>query len=613
MYFPLRCHSHYSLLLSTLTADAIIEHAKRNEYPAIGLTDFTTISGAIDFYESCKKAKIKPILGCELLISGDSNESSATITVLCKNLKGWRTLLRIISKSNDPENLVVYPTISLEQLMEFDLSNFICIDGYDGSMFHYSLFKKNYKSFFIDCYEELSEELREDWIDTASKHVGLMKEMFNDYYLESTVEECCSSTNPLPLLLAECVYSLRSKIDFEQVTDNSVYYADNIGAIDQRILLCAKLRCTISNLSRKVQEVGLLKNRLNIFLKSTFFKFNRLPESSHQKIYDLCEEYDILSQPKLPSFTCPNGQGEMEYLRQLCRDGWKNILVPSGVITDQEKQNEYRDRVLMELSVIERASLAGYFLIVQDYVNEFRNRGYLVGPGRGSVGGSLVAYLTGITLVDPIEYGLLFSRFYDSSRVVAGKVSLPDIDVDFPPECRDDVVEYLKEKYGHDKVAQIATYGRLQGKSALKEVLRVNEYCSFEQMNNITSVLPNEGAISDQLEEMEEHSIIMWALEHDADKLRDYCYIKDGELHGDYSRAFQQAIRLEGIFRNLGKHACAVIISSEPLQDYCPLVLTARSKEKQIGYDMHCVEKAGGVKADILGLSALSKIQHTLY
>lgn len=611
MYFPLRIHSHYSLLMSTLKPEDISEVCKKNKYKAAGLTDFTSVSGCAAFQKECKKLGIKSILGCELLITDNPDRQASTITLLAKNKSGWNTLLNIISICNESENFKKYPTIKLDDLKKFDLSDFICIDGYVNSLFHYSIFSDVKSSYFIQDYDELAEScLDRRWEEKAAIYVAEMQKIFPDYYLECTTPDCCSDINPLPLLITNCIKSISDLFKVKCVVDNPVYYQNNTGSIDHRVLLCSKLKCVMSSLSTKISNGGLLENQLNIFLKSTYFKFNDIPQSTHEEIYNKCEDYNILSQPKLPKYDC--GQlSELEALKSLCRIGWKSVLEESGVLINQETKNIYRDRVLQELEVIEKAQLAGYFLIVQDYVNEFRNKGYLIGPGRGSVGGSLIAYLTGITLVDPIVYDLLFSRFYDSSRVVAGKISLPDIDVDFPPEIREEVIAYLKTKYGPDKVAQIATYGRLQGKSALKEVLRINEYCSFEQMNNITSCLPNEGAISDQLEEMEEPSIIMWALEHEADKLRDYCFIKDNELHGEYSKAFSQAIRLEGINKNLGKHAAAVIISSERLDNFCPMIRANASSEKYIGYDMYSVEDVGGVKVDILGLSALTVIQRT--
>lgn len=193
-------------------------------------------------------------------------------------------------------------------------------------------------------------------------------------------------------------------------------------------------------------------------------------------------------------------------------------------------------------------------------------------------------------------------------KFIEGKATLPDIDVDFPPQERENVISYLKEKYGEDRVCQMITFSRLQGRSALKEVLRANESCDNDTMNKITENIPDEAAISDQLEEMDNPSIIMWALENDDDELKNFCYLEDGKLKGEYAREFAQAIRIEGTFKAQGKHAAGVIISSEKLDEIVPMVKAARSSEQLAGMDMSDLEAIGCVKFDILGLSLLSKL-----
>lgn len=607
MYFPSRLHSHYSLLMSTVKQEDLAEYVKKYKYPAVGITDFTNLSGIVSLYKTCKEAKIKPILGVELVVSDNPSLETYTITLLCKNLEGWKTLVNIVSKSNDTENFKKVPTISINSLKDLDTKNLICIDGYVGSFLHNILSNEFNQSFFENDLEELTQNcLNRFWLEDGLKHCSEMLRIFPDYYLEYSEDDVS-----INILLKDCIKNISSRLNIDILIDNPVYYCDNVGALDQRVLLASHLKCTLRNLDVKIKNGSGIDVRLNMFLNSTQFKFKEHKQSSHKKLYDSCDDYDILSQPKLPHFKCPNDISEIEYLKSLCRTGWRNKLKSSGVLNSKEKEDEYRDRVIFELDVIERANLAGYFLIVQDYVNHFRKQGVLVGCGRGSAGGCLISYLLGITLIDPIPYGLLFSRFFNAGRITPGKISLPDIDVDFPPDVRDDVILYLKNKYGHDNVAQIITLGRLQGRSALKEVLRINEYCSFEEMNIITSKLPPEASISDMLEDMEEPSSIRWALEHQPDELASFCYIKDGELCGDYARAFAQAMRLEGINKNLGKHACAVIISGERLDNYCPMISVSRSKEKLIGVDMYDVEDLGGVKADILGLSLLQKIDRT--
>lgn len=194
-----------------------------------------------------------------------------------------------------------------------------------------------------------------------------------------------------------------------------------------------------------------------------------------------------------------------------------------------------------------------------------------------------------------------------------GRYALPDIDIDFPPDWRESVIDYLKDKYGHHRVCQMLTFGRLAGRSIIKEVLRVNESCSNEEMNQVTSKIPTESSISDVLEEMDNPSVIRWALENDFEGLSDYCYLdKTGGLSGDYAKVFEQAIRMEGIFKTQGKHAAGVVIASDPLDEVCPMVKSSRSDSKLAGMEMGDLEAIGCVKFDILGVSTLKRISETL-
>lgn len=613
-WFPIRNHSHYSLLLATSKPDEIVAKAKELGLTSIGLTDFTTVAGAVSFIKECKKADIKPVIGCEIIVRSDDYPEHPTITLVCKNTKGWRTLLNIISRTNDPDNYLKNPTIVEDVLFKFDLSNLICIDGYEGSLFHYQLFNEIRDSYFLSDYDEIAEKcLHRDWESRGRIHVAKYMEKFGvDYYFESFPDSALS------MLLGNCGKSIADQVGLKNILLNSpTYYIKKQDSADHRILLAAKLKATLSNLDVKIKEGDSFS--LQKFITSSQFNLRILPETNRTEtellfktVTESIECLEILSNPNLPKFDCPRETTEIEYLKHLCREGWKSRLAPSGVLVSPEKINLYKERVLEELGVIERANLAGYFLIVQDYVNEFRNKGVLIGAGRGSSCGSLVSFLTGITLVDPLLYNLLWSRFYNEGRNTKDHVSLPDIDVDFPPEYREEVIDYIKNKYGHDKVCQMITFGRMQGRSALKEVLRANQSCSFEEMNTITNKIPAEAAISDLLEEMDEPSVLRWALEHHKDELIDYCWIgESGELEGDYAKVFAQAMRLEGTFKTAGRHAAGLVISAESLDGVCPMVKAARSSEKIAGFEMSDVESVGGTKVDILGVSCLQKVSAT--
>jgi DNA polymerase-3 subunit alpha len=266
--------------------------------------------------------------------------------------------------------------------------------------------------------------------------------------------------------------------------------------------------------------------------------------------------------------------------------------------------------------VLETAKLSSYFLIVQDIVNYVKNNSWLAGPGRGSAAGCLVSYLIGITDIDPIKYKLIFERFYSAGRNTKDRISLPDIDIDVPINKRENIIDYVKNKYGHEQVSQMITYNTMKGRGALKEVLRVYGNINFEEMNKITKSIPDEAKIADELQEMKqetgESSIIRWALENNVDNLKEWCYInsEDGSLSGPLSKRFEQAIRLEGTKSNQSKHAAGVVISSKPLKNICPMVYDAKNEQTIAGMEMQDLEYLGVIKFDVLGLAYLDKAMY---
>jgi DNA polymerase-3 subunit alpha len=329
-----------------------------------------------------------------------------------------------------------------------------------------------------------------------------------------------------------------------------------------------------------------------------------------QLVSNMCESYDINSRPRLPPFDCkPNPD---EFLRQLCRDGWRDKIANN---IDKQNQQEYIDRIKYELDILQGAGLSSYFLIVQDIVNHVKMNDWLPGPGRGSAAGCLVSYLIGITNIDPIKYSLLFDRFYNSGRNTKDRVSMPDIDVDVPIEKREDIITYIKNKYGNNQVSQMVTFNTIKGRGAIKDVLRVYGNISFEEMNRITKNIPDEAKIADELQEMKdeygEASIIRWALENQGEKLKDWCHIdENNELQGPLAKRFEQAIRLEGTKVNQSKHAAGVVIADTDLSTICPTIYDTKTKTKIAGMEMEDLESIGIVKFDILGVAMLDKIMY---
>lgn len=606
----LRNHSHYSLLHSTSRSNDIASICKKQGWGYAGITDMSSVSGCVNFIKSCKSQDIIPIIGSELILDNGSR-----ITLICKNNNAWTSLLKIISIANSPENFNETPRIPFDDLIQnINCENFICIDGYVGSLLFSKVMTSNECIFDTLDDEGITNCLVENHLQIAKDHVKQMRNIFESYFLE--INNIDHESYPVTKVMSSIVKSLDTDIT---IPDTSSFYPERKDAVDHRVLICTKLKTTMKKLDQKIAEKKDLESlkfirSSNYYIKSFDFlkdNYDNISVENISNIPNLIDKIDILSKPKLPAFKTPDATSEDEYLKQLCRNGWRKLIMDR---VDPSKFDAYKDRVLKELEVIKKANLAGYFLIVQDYVNHFRDLGCLVGPARGSGGGSLVCYLTGITLIDPIEYGLLFERFYNEGRNTEDHVSLPDIDVDFPPDYRDDVIQYLKDKYGESRVCQMLTFGKLAGRSIIKEVLRVNESCGFEQMNQITDKIPNEAAISDLLEEMENPSVIRWALENDKNALIDYCWIDDdGKLQGEYAKAFEQAMRMEGIFKTQGKHAAGVVIASDDLQEICPMVKSSRSSEQIAGMEMGDLEAIGCVKFDILGVNLLKKISETIH
>jgi DNA polymerase-3 subunit alpha len=455
------------------------------------------------------------------------------------------------------------------------------------------------------------------WLDL----IQLVSSIGEDGNLNSHVlNDVCRRGNLISISETEQTSPIKGE-DFYAKTPAlmDTYYTEKKDAPLHRVLLCSKLKTTLPKINKALSknedfEFREFFERNDFHLRDSVEICEILTEDRElnvKKIIDKCEDYDILSKPMLPKFTTPTGASEEEYLKELCRHGWVELLAENGKVTNDEDKEKYLERFTEEFRVIKEANLFGYFLIVRDIISFVNSKGWLSGPGRGSAAGCLISYLVGITKIDPIEYGLLFERFYNSGRNTDDHVSLPDIDIDVPGNKRDEIIEYLKDTYGKHNVSQMVTFGRLQGRSAIKEILRINEACSFGEMNEISKSIPNESDVSDQLQAMDEEdrSIIKFALLDNPEELRDYCYVTEkGRLEGDYAEYFEQAIRIEGTFKTQGKHAAGIVISSDHLYNVCPMVNQKSGSEKIAGLEMADLESLGHVKFDILGINLLDKI-----
>jgi DNA polymerase-3 subunit alpha len=608
-YVPLHAHSHYSLLDGLSKPTKMADRCSKINVKSCALTDHGTIAGTVQFFQSMKAKGIKPILGCELYISQQDshnktkeNSDLSHFILLAKNKAGWFNLIKIISETNKPENFYHKPRISFDRLKEFLDGNLIGFSGHLGST-------------IADAIQADPDNA----MKIGTEHVSYMKDLFGDnYFLESQLMD--RESTPEQIELTNIIRRLGSNTNTRVICTPDAHYCEKEDAVDQRILLCNNLKTTLTDINKKMLNNESIP--MGCFFKSDNFHILSPEEiallhtedeiENTNYVDSLCEDYDILHKPMLPPFSCPNNSNPDEYLRELCRKGWKEKIANN---IDKEEQQQYVDRIKYELEVLQGADLSSYFLIVGDIVNKVRLEHWLPGPGRGSAAGCLVSYLIGITSIDPIKYNLIFERFYNSGRNTKDRISMPDIDVDVPINKREYIIEYIKSKYGHDKVSQMITFNTMKGRGALKEVLRVYGNITFDEMNRITKYIPDEAKIADELQEMKEDtgeaSILRWALENNVDKLKEWCYIDDNnELSGPLAKRFEQAIRLEGTKSNQSKHAAGVVISSQNLGSVCPMVYDSKNKQLIAGMEMQDLESLGIIKFDVLGIAMLDKIMN---
>lgn len=555
--------TYYSVLQSIVSPEDMVKACANAGYKSLILCDNNSLSGVVDFYKECKKREVKPIIGACLKVCethpSDKGEYNRMydLYLIAKNKTGYKNLLKIINIANNPENILDtnyqrVARVSLDEIQHLT-DGVACLQGVDGT--------------------ELAE---------------------NPGYSEYT--------------LSKYKQYFKEVIKQDEIIWTDVRYLKPELKQDFHIVLCILLKCSLKELESKLQlnfpqylkyinEDFSLKNKDELYQKHTQSQIEKTEE-----FLESCEEYDILSKPRVPRFECPDGMSQQEYLRELCRLGWRSRFKNWE---SEELKKKYADRVKYELEVLQGCELDGYFLLVQDYIMWAKRQGWLLGPGRGSVAGSLVAYLLGITDIDSIKYNLLFERFYSADRNAGGHVSLPDVDTDFPRDKRAEVIEYIETKYSLDKVAHIITFATLKGSGALEAVLKGHDAFTFNQIKNITKHIPLKDKISDKMQEQGETSVLMFTLKNYPKILESLGEYKDGEIIGEYSELLKQAIRIEGCIRGYGAHPSGILISNENIEEVAPLVIEANGDRKICALEMGAAEAVGLVKVDLLGLKTL--------
>jgi len=559
----LHVHSHYSLLDGLAKIDELIARAKELGFDSLALTDHGAMYGIPEFYKKAVAAGIKPIIGVEAYLALESrfqkrpkiDDKRYHITLLAKNFQGYQNLLQLVTKSH-LEGFYYKPRIDKELLREYR-EGLIVLSG---------------------CFAgELARLIVSNRLDQAEEKLKEYLDIFGEnFYLEINYHPKIKESEIIKRGLIE----LSKKYNVPVVATYDTHYLRPEDAEAHDILLAVQT-------GNKIFEEDRLTLRADDFslcpTETMLQMFNDLPEAieNTQKIVDLCDVKLDFTKTLLPHFEVPLGQTPETYLESLCQEGLKKRF--GGKIT-----TEIRERLNFELRVIEKTGFASYFLIVQDFVNWAKSNGIVVGPGRGSVAGSLVAYLLNITDIDPLKYDLLFERFLNPERI-----QMPDIDIDFTDTRRDEVLNYLRQKYGENHVVQIITFGTMAARASVRDTGRALGL-AYSFCDTIAKLIPFNNSLEEALANVVELKTLY-------------------ERDPDVKRLLDSAKKLEGVSRHASIHACGVVITKEPMVNYVPLQRAPQDENIIITqYDMHAVEMLGLLKMDLLGLRNLTIIEDAL-
>lgn len=556
-FVHLHLHSVYSLLDGACHIDRVISKAKEMGQTALAVTDHGVMYGAIEFYKEAKKQGIKPIIGCEVYIAARSRFDNTHgldseiyhLVLLCKNNTGYLNLIKLVS-SAWTEGFYKKPRIDRE-LLEQHHEGLIALSACLAGEIPRALASLDYQKA----------------LDTANYYKNLFGE---DFYIELQDHNLPEQQEIAPKLI-----KLANELDIQLVLTNDVHYVNKEDSKAQQVLICIQTGKTVSDDERL--EFGSDE----FYLKSEGEMrelFRNHPEAADNtvKIAEKCNVEFEFGKTKLPHFEVPGEISHYDYFKKLCSDGLKRRYGenPSTVAVD---------RLNYELSVIETMGYVDYYLIVNDFISYAKSQNIPVGPGRGSGAGSIAAYCIGITDIDPLKYNLLFERFLNPERV-----SMPDFDVDFCYERRPEVIEYVIRKYGADHVAQIATFGTMAAKAAIRDVGRALGI-AYKDVDAVAKLIPNELKIT-----------IKKALDM-SNQLKGI-YNSDSKI----KELIDMAIKLEGTPRNVSTHAAGVVITRLPVDNYVPLAKSSGMVITQ--YPMTQLEELGLLKIDFLGLRTLTVI-----
>ena len=596
-FIHLHCHSSFSILQSTISVDSLINAAVQNNMPAVGLSDFGNLFGAFKFVKKCKENNIKPILGCEFFLTEDHKKRTFTREkrdkrysqiIYAKNFNGYQNLSKLSSSGYIDGLYSGFPRIDKDLLLKHKDDLIVISSGLKGEI----------SSVLLNEGEEDAEKLFVWWKNNFG----------SDFYVQLSRHDLDDENYVSKILISWC-----KKHSVKYFCSNEVYYLNKKDADSHDILLCVK------NGELKETPIGQGRGyRYGLPSDQYYFKstkemqdlFFDIPEVFDvcKEIYEKIEYYDLEKKVSLPLFSLPDTfTNQDDYLESITIAGAEKRY---GTIS-----SELKERILFELETIKKTGYPGYFLIVQDITKKAREMGVIVGPGRGSAAGSVVAYCIGITNVDPIKYGLLFERFLNPDRV-----SLPDIDIDFDDEGRSRLISWVVKKYGLNQVAQIITFGTMAAKSSIRDVGRVLNL-DLSKTDKIAKLIPNNISLKEIIYPQDSNSNLKEKLNRD--QLYNISQIQKILKNNDLeSKVLISASLLEGCIRNIGTHACGMIITPKDMREIIPVAISSNSikiQEKDIElqlpttqFDNSVVESAGLLKMDFLGLKTLSIISDTI-
>ena len=588
-FVHLHNHTFHSVLDGLTKINDLVDKVKEFGMEAAAVTDHGTMSGILDYYKTAKKAGIKPILGIETYVAARSrfdrdpakDKQRFHLTVLAMNNTGFHNLMKLSTQAN-LEGMYYKPRTDHDLLEELN-EGLIILSGCASG--------------------EIGVALRDDDYDRARDIAKWYKSVFGDrYYLELQDHGHPKSNThwDVQAKINEGLIKLSKELDIEMVVTCDGHYLTHDHQDAHEILLCVGTGSYLSDekrMSLKDFELHLTDPRDIIDHWGEEY-----PEVvlNTKKVADRCNVEIELGRILIPKYPLPEGENEHSYLLRLTYQGLlqryngaskeeAEKLDPDDIIP--QLSDEVRQRAEMELGVMGNMGYEGYFLIVQDFINWGKSKGIVFGPGRGSAAGSIIAYALNITDLDPLKYGLLFERFLNPDRI-----SMPDIDVDIQDTRRDEVIEYCAKKYGEDHVSNIATFGKMFGRMAVRDVARVLEvpYAESDRLAKLVPP-PNQGR----------HIPLSVSIKEDADLRREY------ENNPTAKEVLDYAIQLEGTIRSHGVHACGVVIAPDTLVNYIPLEM-AQKGVVATQFPMGEVEELGLLKMDFLGLSNLTIINNAM-